>query len=231
MKLLILADHHANIDALMAVEKDAGEVDAVFCAGDYVDYGTDPHETIAWMKDRSVRCVIGNHDTYLLEKGERLPGTWVYDNLMRMTPGDLEFLRSLPESISFSADGFDYVMHHQMTEKTYNIPKSVVLFDACWDKWFESLESGSQRRMILGHTHRRCIHQLDNKRLWLNPGSISYRRPEDDTDKRAHYMIIEDGVIRFRSAAFDRSRILQRIKEFSGMESERLKMLSFFSEA
>ncbi|MFR5786147.1 MAG: metallophosphoesterase family protein [Christensenellales bacterium] len=48
MRLLILSDIHANIAALRAIEKDAGAVDAIYCAGDYVDYGTDPHEAIGW---------------------------------------------------------------------------------------------------------------------------------------------------------------------------------------
>lgn len=63
--------------------------------------------------------------------------------------------------------------------------------------------------MIFGHTHRRCVHQLEDDALWLNPGSVSYRRP-DDHDKRAHYMIIEDGRILFRAVAYDRSRSLAR---------------------
>ncbi len=231
MRLLILADIHANIDALEAVARDAGKADAIYCAGDYVDYGTDPHEVITWLQEHQVHCVIGNHDTWLLERGEQLKGTWVYDNYCRMTPEDFAFLRSLPENISFSADGYDYVMHHQMTGNTYDMPKSVVQFDACWESWFRGEVSGIQRRIILGHTHRRCIHQLDENRLWLNPGSVSYRRPEDDTDKRAHYMMIEDGSISFRTVAFDRSKIFRRIKDFDGVESEKLKMLSFFSEA
>ena len=37
MRLLILSDIHANIAALRAIEKDAGAVDAIYCAGDYVD--------------------------------------------------------------------------------------------------------------------------------------------------------------------------------------------------
>ena len=50
MRLLILSDIHANIAALRAIEKDAGAVDAIYCAGDYVDYGTDPHEAIGWVR-------------------------------------------------------------------------------------------------------------------------------------------------------------------------------------
>ena len=58
--------------------------------------------------------------------------------------------------------------------------------------------------MIFGHSHRQCEHILQGDRLWLNPGSISYRRP-DDPDKSAQYMLIEDGEISFRSCPYDRS--------------------------
>lgn len=66
MRLLILSDIHANIAALRAIEKDAGAVDAIYCAGDYVDYGTDPHEAIGWVREHGAHCVMGNHDRHLL---------------------------------------------------------------------------------------------------------------------------------------------------------------------
>lgn len=62
--------------------------------------------------------------------------------------------------------------------------------------------------MIFGHTHRRAIHYLSNHELWMNPGSISYRRP-DDPSKEAHYMTITDGRIDMKSLQYDRSPLLQ----------------------
>ena len=59
MRILLLSDIHANIAALCAIERDAGAVDAIYCAGDYVDYGTDPHEVIAWVRQHEARCVMG----------------------------------------------------------------------------------------------------------------------------------------------------------------------------
>ena len=92
MRLLILSDIHANIAALRAIEKDAGAVDAIYCAGDYVDYGTDPHEAIGWVREHGAHCVMGNHDRHLLNilfSGEvdAFRGTnrykWVHDNCER----------------------------------------------------------------------------------------------------------------------------------------------------
>ena len=57
-------------------------------------------------------------------------------------------------------------------------------------------------RLIFGHTHRQAVRYLSDTELWLNPGSVSYRRP-DDPDQTAHYITIVDGVISLRRVAYD----------------------------
>lgn len=223
MRLLILSDVHANIKALNAVYNDAGHVDAILCAGDLVDYGTDPHEVIEWMQEHEVLCVSGNHDRLLLHvflEGEAnsVRGTnrykWVHDNCDRITGADVLFLQKLPIHLTFEADGIEYMMQHQMREGdlAYSLPESVWQFDELWRTRTES-KSARKKRIIFGHTHRRAVHILDNDRLWLNPGSVSYRRP-DDKDKRAHYMIIENGKILFRAVRYDRTHSLMRTMEY-----------------
>lgn len=223
MKIMILSDIHANISALRAIERDAGPVDAIYCAGDYVDYGTDPHEAIAWVRDHGVHCVMGNHDRHLLNilasgEAQRLRGTprykWVHDNCERVTAQDAAFLRALPAHLSFTADGIAYVMQHQVRDGSYEMPESVGQFDALFNEWYDGEAPQGARRMIFGHTHRRCVHQLADDRLWLNPGSASYRRP-DDSDKRAHYMMIADGDVSLRAVPYDRSAMLARTMEYA----------------
>ncbi len=237
MRLLIISDIHSNIDALRAIEKDAGPVDRIYCAGDYVDYGTDPHEAIAWVRDHGVKCVGGNHDANLLRvaasgEAELLRGTkdyrWVHDNIDRMRDEDFEFLRTLPVSLAFSADGIDYLMRHQMKDNSYDVPQSLEQFDACWQKWNGG--ECSAGRMIFGHTHRRCVHYLDDRKLWLNPGSVSYRRP-DDNDKRAHYMLITDGEILFRAVPYNRRGIYGRVLDYEkrgAMAEDQIRVARFF---
>lgn len=242
MRLLILSDVHANIAALRAIERDAGNVDAVYCAGDYVDYGTDPHEAIAWMRDHGAHCVMGNHDRHLLNilvsgETEAFRGTprykWVHDNCERVTPSDIAWLTALPRHMSFAADGVAYCMQHQVKDGSYEMPESVAQFDACFDGWYEG-EAMPLRRLIFGHTHRRCVHQLADDRLWLNPGSASYRRP-DDRDKRAHYMLIEDGQIAFRAAQYDRSAMLARAMDYvrrgAMLPTDLMDAMFFFGDA
>lgn len=243
MRLLILSDVHANIEALRAVLTDAGRTDGIWCAGDLVDYGTDPHEVITWFREHEVQCVSGNHDRHLLnvlEAGEAksLRGTaqykWVHDNCERITNDDAAYLRARPMHLSLEADGISYLLQHQMREGNlaYSMPESVQEFDEVWATWHEGTSS-AMRRMIFGHTHRRTVHLLDNDLLWLNPGSVSYRRP-DDRDKRAHYMIIEDGRIEFRAVAYDRTRSLKRaIAYINGgmLETDLQDAMFFFGDA
>ena len=242
MRLLILSDIHANISALRAIERALGAVDAIYCAGDYVDYGTDPHEAIAWVRDHGVRCVIGNHDRHLLNvlasgEAEAFRGTdcykWVHDNCERVTEEDVRFLKGLPAHLSFEADGISYLMQHQWREGSYDMIESVAAFDGFWADAFEGT-ARPYRRMIFGHTHRRCVHTLSMDRQWLNPGSVSYRRP-DDPDKRAHYMLIEEGEIRFGAVPYDRSAMLARAMSYvragAMLRSDLQDALFFFGDA
>ena len=67
MKLLLISDVHASIDALDAVWNAESDADAIMCAGDIIDWGFHPHEVIAWMREHNVICVYGNHDLEILE--------------------------------------------------------------------------------------------------------------------------------------------------------------------
>jgi hypothetical protein len=67
MKALILSDVHSNIVALEAIWAREGDADAIYCAGDLVDYGVYPRETLAWMRAHNVVCVQGNHDRQVAE--------------------------------------------------------------------------------------------------------------------------------------------------------------------
>ncbi len=64
MRLAILSDVHANLEALQAVlaHVDAQGVDAIHCLGDVVGYGGDPVECVDIVRERCEVVVLGNHD-------------------------------------------------------------------------------------------------------------------------------------------------------------------------
>ena len=60
MRILLVADIHANWPALQAVA--AEKFDVCLCLGDLVDYGLEPSPCIAWVREHCTYFVRGNHD-------------------------------------------------------------------------------------------------------------------------------------------------------------------------
>ena len=74
MRIGVLSDIHANIQALQAVLKDCQEqrVDKFWLLGDYVDYGGDPVETVSELSKLGAEYMIaGNHDACLYTSSVR----------------------------------------------------------------------------------------------------------------------------------------------------------------
>lgn len=64
MRLAVLSDIHANLEALEAVRR-AGEergVERWVCLGDIVGYGADPQACLEQVRQWMAFCVMGNHD-------------------------------------------------------------------------------------------------------------------------------------------------------------------------
>lgn len=242
MKLLILSDIHGNIDALNAVWEAEKGADRIYCAGDLTDYGVFPGEVLRWMREHGAVTVRGNHDvhtvrTYEEDHWQQVPDRefkWVHHNCKKLEPEDIVYLKSLPEILCFEADGIGYVMSHQY-DSGYGTIESVQQFERFWQAAAgNELQGVKERRAIFGHTHRRCVHVLGEDICWLNPGSVSYRRP-DDPCKDAHYIVIESGKIRLKSVPYDRSRSLAAAMEYlrqgKMMESELQDAMFFFGDA
>jgi hypothetical protein len=67
MHHLILADIHANIDALDTI---AEPFDRVLVLGDLVDYGAAPEAAVQWVRDRGAASVAGKHDVAMSTASE-----------------------------------------------------------------------------------------------------------------------------------------------------------------
>lgn len=236
MKALVLSDVHANIYALEAVWSQEKDSDIVYCAGDLVDYGPFPGEVIAWMREHDAVCVQGNHDrkvAALYRQPEKLTDIpdeewkWKHDNARKLGEDEIAFLERLPESVSFWMDGIGYSMQHLYFK--YETIESLYQFNEYWQSHAEEeVRAAEHKRLLFGHTHRRAVHYLGDRELWLNPGSLSYRR-KDDPSKDAQYMTITDGRIEMKSVEYDRSPLLGATKATRLCASELEVGLRFFS--
>lgn len=66
MKYAIIADIHANLEALDVVLQDTKEQRCTHycCLGDVVGYNANPKECLDLIRDMGMPCVKGNHDEY-----------------------------------------------------------------------------------------------------------------------------------------------------------------------
>ena len=66
MKYAIVADIHANLEALRVVLEDskAQECTHYACLGDIVGYNANPKECLEIIRAMNMPCVKGNHDEY-----------------------------------------------------------------------------------------------------------------------------------------------------------------------
>lgn len=233
MKVLVLSDIHSNIYALEAIWAQEKACDAVYCAGDLVDYGPYPREVIAWIQANHVPTVQGNHDAWVpinYRRGARLENippqerAWVHHNASLLTEGDIAFLEQLPLTLTFTLDGIDYAMTHLYRE--YEEIVSLHAFEQFRQERFGGADFA---RLILGHTHRQAIRIMSNLHLWLNPGSVSYRR-RDDPDQTAHYATITDGRIDLHRLTYNKRPLFQVARTAGVNDQETATAVRFWDE-
>jgi len=104
VRYAIIADIHANLAAFTAVLDDIarqGGVEEVWCLGDVVGYGPDPHQCIELLRHYDHVCVAGNHDWAAIGKlslSEFNPDAAAASRwtAQQLSPEDVAYLESLP---------------------------------------------------------------------------------------------------------------------------------------
>jgi predicted phosphodiesterase len=236
MKALVLSDLHSNIHALEAIWKQEHDSDLVLCAGDLVDYGPFPCQVLAWLRERKAICVQGNHDAwvasnyrqghslYTIPESER---SWAHYNAGMLGEDEIGYLEGLPCAIDLEMDGLVYGITHMYRE--YEEIVSLHAYERFSADSFSRPGAAPLTRLIFGHTHRRSIRYLSDERLWLNPGSISYRR-RDDPDQAAHYATITGGIISLKRLEYDLTPLRSFIGSLHLSESEMEQAGFYFGE-
>ena len=205
MHYAILADIHSNLAALIAVLDDIkrrGGVDEVWCLGDIVGYGPDPHDCISRLRQMNHVFVMGNHDGAAIGKVDisvfnidaAIANIWT---ARQLTPDENDYLSHLPLVIEKG----DFTLTHGSPRE----PIWEYLLSA-WSAQ-ENLTHFRTRFCFVGHTHRPMVFACDEtgecvahhfepesplvlgeKRLIINPGAVGQPR---DGDPRASYAIYD----------------------------------------
>jgi diadenosine tetraphosphatase ApaH/serine/threonine PP2A family protein phosphatase len=182
MRLALIADIHSNLEALTAVLKeiDDRQVDAIYCLGDIVGYGSDAAICTDMVRERCAGAVMGNHDQAVaLGIGvRRLPRDArkaARHNRKQLSEVQLQYLRSLP--LSLRADGCTFV--HATPER----PEAWMRIDSL-RRATAQFEHFDTDVCFIGHTHVPAV--MSNRlgiltvrrgyRYLINVGSVGQPR-------------------------------------------------------
>jgi len=204
MRYAIIADVHANLTAFAAVLKDIeqrGGMDEIWCLGDTVGYGPDPHECIALLRQQRHVCVAGNHDWGAIGKvniADFNPDAaaacqWTTQQL---SPEDIRYLENLP--LTLERDDFTLV-HGSPREPIWEYLTSTSIA-------LQNFNFFQSPYCLVGHSHVPLVFRdedgacsfnkwttniglaLGQNRLIINPGGVGQPR---DGDPRASYAIYD----------------------------------------
>jgi diadenosine tetraphosphatase ApaH/serine/threonine PP2A family protein phosphatase len=237
VRLLIVSDIHANLEALQACLDAAPEFDRVVNLGDVVGYGASPNEVTQTCREMAWLAVRGNHDKVCtgLETSDSfnpiaaMAALWTKQVL---APANFQWLHDLPGGPLRSPElnGVQFVHGSPLDEDQY----MVSMQDAS-----EALTLTSIPVTFFGHSHiqgafyvnteegpwelrpgartgdkheKHTIYLLADSRYLINPGSVGQPR---DGDWRAGFAIYdsERHTVAFHRVPYDVKLTQQRIRD------------------
>ena len=161
MRYLILADIHANLEALETVlTAAAGTWDRVLVLGDLVGYGAEPNEVVDAVRALDPAAIIrGNHDKAAcgLEDGSnfnhvaRAAASWTSDVL---TPDNRTYLRELPSGPT----AIDEPSRSATARRSTRTTTSSTPTTRC-----VRLATTSRPVCLFGHTHLPVVFHYENE--------------------------------------------------------------------
>jgi putative phosphoesterase len=160
-RLAVISDVHADLHALQdALEQiDGIGCDEIVCAGDLMDFGLFPEETLALLMARGVPCIRGNHDRWSTKDGAR---GW------DLSHASAAFLAQLPTRWEKAIEGVRVAVHHGSPRGDMDgiDPEHIDLAMAQM-----LLRKADRAVLVVGHTHR--AFRLDaGGRSILNPAAL-----------------------------------------------------------
>jgi putative phosphoesterase len=219
MKILLLADIHANWPALSAIQE---SFDACLFLGDLVDYGTNPGPCIDWVQTHAQAAIRGNHDHAVAQRIVARGGTGFRELAAAtrplhwevLAPRQLKYLARLPVTMNFTLDGLRYLLVHA----TPRDPMDEYLIDDP-SGWQARTQGFGADIVCVGHTHVQFQLDLGGVRI-LNPGSVGQPR---DGDPRCAYAVIDNGRIELRRVPYDIDATLRHMRE-SGIAERAIEL-------
>ena len=224
MKYALLADIHANLEALDAVLRDqkAQGCTHMACLGDIVGYGADPKECVDIIRALNIPVVKGNHDEYV---GTDVPLGVFNPNMAKMiawtrsqlTEDDRRWLRELKyvriingfAIVHATLDGpqrWGYVFDKLAADASFTYQNP----DVCFFGHTHVPVAFIRDTVVRGGTYSKFKVDAGRK-YFINPGSVSQSR---DGVAKATYAIydLEARTVELRRVDYDIAKAQAKIR-------------------
>ncbi len=212
MRIMVIADLHANLAALEAVTQE--RFDRLICLGDLVGYGPQPNEVIRFVREHSFVAISGNHDNALAldvdcqcspPNKALAEATLAYHRTV-LEGENLDWVRTLPTSAEFKLDGYRFAAFHAKPhDHLYGYEITADLPD---EQLRGEIEGVRADFILLGHTHLPIVRGIGS-RVVVNPGSVGQPR---DGIPEASYAIIEDGIAELKRCTYDLQKTIAALR-------------------
>lgn len=206
MRTLIIADVHANYDALCALP----DADTILCAGDVVTFGVEPNECIDWLDSQGAVCVRGEEDDAVGHGTPHdLPSHIAHAGVASrawtrsiLTPEHAAWLAALPPEVEVVIDRCRIAVVHAYPGdyNRYLLPTEEEL---------ERITRAYPRAdvIVTSHTHRQGVWR-HRDRLIVNPGSVG----QHATPSIVAYAVYERGNVTLGTARYDVTKPIAKVR-------------------
>ncbi len=199
MRICVISDLHANLEALSALPQN---YDELWVLGDLVNYGPDPAATIDFVRSHASLVIRGNHDHsvgFAADCGcsprflTMAEATRDY-TIATLSAADKQYLRQLPTSAQREIQGTIFFLCHATPANLlyeYRPPDSPL-----WDQTEEA--SKGANIILAGHTHLQ-FSRRSGERVIVNPGSLGQSKAGDPL---ARYAVWENGYFELKAREY-----------------------------
>jgi predicted phosphodiesterase len=215
MKFAIIADIHANLEALQVVLEDIKAQKCTHCAclGDVVGYNANPKECLDIIRGMNPPCVKGNHDEYCSSEGP----------LDGFNPAAAEAVRWTRKQLTEDAKQWLRDLKYSRIVTNFTLVHATLDGPQRWGYVFDKLAAAAsftyQNTAIcfFGHTHVPVAFIRDSvvrggtyskfkiepgKKYFVNVGAVG--QPRDNNPKSAYVIYdSEEGTIELRRLDYD----------------------------
>jgi diadenosine tetraphosphatase ApaH/serine/threonine PP2A family protein phosphatase len=234
VRILILSDIHANLEALEACLSAAPAYDRVFNLGDIVGYGANPNEVTERSRELGTVFVRGNHDKACsgvtsLDEFNPIAGLAALWTQQRLKPGNVSFLRDLPPGPLSPMDGLQCVHGSPRDEDEYILMRrdaySILAHDPApltffghthvqggfWIDGEKNQEGSLEPKYKSRADYQELTLELSGTaRYMINPGSVGQPR---DGDPRAAFAVYDTDrrMVTFHRVPYDIATAQEKI--------------------